>query len=50
VAIGLVTYVPYDAILWGVIDIVQSHRNFGHAKAGSQVARVDGQLLDDVFS
>jgi hypothetical protein len=36
------SHVPYDAILWGVIDIVQGYRDFCYAKTGGQMARVDG--------
>jgi hypothetical protein len=40
--ISLMTYVPYDTVLWGIIDIVQGYRNFRYAKTGGQMAWVDG--------
>ena len=50
VTIGLVPHIPYDAILWRVVDVMQRHGQLHHAETGSQVAGIDGQLVDDVIT
>jgi heterodisulfide reductase subunit B len=50
VAIGLMAYVPYNTILRGIVDVVQSYCNFCHAQTGSQMSRIDRELLHDVFA
>ena len=49
-SVCLVTYVPYDAVLRCVEDIMQGYRQFHHTKTGGQMAWIDRQFLDDVLS
>ena len=44
------SHVPHDAVLGGVVNIVQSYGEFSNAKARSEVSGVDGQFLDDVVT
>lgn len=49
-AISLMTYIPYDAVLWGVIDIMQRHGQFQGTKARSEVSGIDSKFVDDVLT
>jgi heterodisulfide reductase subunit B len=43
-------YVPYNTILRGIVDVVQSYCNFCHAQTGSQMPRIDREFLYDVLA
>ena len=49
-SISLMSYVPYDAVVGGVIDIVESHCDLHHAKTGGQMSWVDRKLIEDITS
>ena len=47
--IGLMTDIPYQAVVGRVEDIVQCHRQFHDTQSGSQMSRVDRCLFYDVL-
>ena len=46
----LMSHIPYDTILWGVIDIVQRNSNLHHAEAGGQMTWIHCYLLHDILA
>ena len=48
-SVCLVSYVPDDAVVWCVVDIMQCHGDFHDSQTGGEVSRVGGQLFDDIF-
>ena len=49
-SVCLVAHIPNDSVVRGVIYVVECHCDFNHAKRGGKMTRVDGNLVDDVFS
>jgi len=45
--ISLMAYIPYQAITWRVIHIVQCNRQFYHTERRAKMAWIMGQLIDN---
>ncbi len=50
VAVGLMTYIPYDTVVGRVEHIVECHRQFHHAQTRCEMAGIDRHLIDNVLS
>ena len=48
--VSLMSYVPHNAVVGRVEDIVQRYGQLHHTKARRQVSGIDGKLFDDVLS
>ena len=48
--VGLVPHVPYDAVVRGVEHVVQGHRYLHHSETGSEVSRIDRELVHNHLS
>ena len=49
VSVGLVSHVPHDAVVGGIVDVVKGYRQFDDTEAGCQVSGVDGEFFYDIF-
>ena len=49
-SIGLMSHIPDDSVLWGVIDVMQSNSNFCNTKTRSQMPWIDGNFFDNIFA
>ena len=47
-SVGLMPYIPHDAVVRSIVHIVQSHSQFHGTQARCQVAGIDRQLVHDV--
>jgi hypothetical protein len=50
VSIGLMTDIPHDAIVGGVIHVVQGYSYLCGSQTGCEVAGIDRQLLDNILT
>lgn len=48
VSVGLVSYIPNDAVVGGVEHVVEGDGEFYDTETRGQMARIDRQLTDDV--
>lgn len=48
--IGLMAYIPDDAVFRCVKNIVQCHSQFNDTKTGCQMSGIDRQFLHDVLA
>lgn len=48
VAVGLMSHIPYDAIVGRVEHVVHGHGNLYRAQTRSEMARIVGQFVDNV--
>ena len=48
-SVGLVSPIPYNTVVWGVVDIMKGYGYFIPAKSGGKLTWVDGNLVDNVF-
>ena len=49
-AVSLMAYVPNNAVVRCVVNVVQGHGNLCDTKAGGQMAGIDRQFLDYVVA
>ena len=49
-AIGLMSHVPHELVVRGLIDIMQGNRQFHHAKAGSEMSTMYADHINDVLT
>jgi hypothetical protein len=50
VAIGLVSYVPYELVVGGIEDVVEGYGELDYAQAGCEVASMNAHGIDDVLT
>jgi len=50
VAIGLVSYVPYELVVGGIEDVVKGYGEFDDAQAGCKVASMNAHGIDDILT
>ena len=48
-AVCLMSYIPYNAVVGRIEDIVECHRQFHCSHTGCKVARIFRKFLDDIL-
>jgi hypothetical protein len=50
VPVSLMPHIPYNAVVWSVVDVMQRNGQFNSAQACGKVSRIARKFLNDVLS
>ena len=48
--VSLMPHIPYNAVVWSVVDVMQRNGQFNSAQACGEVSRIARKFLNDVLS